>query len=104
MDNHVDSYQVKMFDRAYRDLDGIYDYISNTLLEPGIALNIVDEIESAILSLDTMPHRCPERKIGIYANKGYRQLFVGNYTALFRINEERKIVMVVTVRYSSSQF
>jgi len=93
-----------MFDRAYRDLDGIYDYISNTLLEPGIALNIVDEIESAILSLDTMPHRCPERKIGIYANKGYRQLFVGNYTALFRINEERKIVMVVTVRYSSSQF
>ena len=103
MDN-IDVYKVTLFNRAYRDLDGIYDYIANTLIEPDIALNIVDEIETSLLSLDTMPHRCPERKIGIYANQGYRQLFVGNYTALFRIDEERKLVMVVTVRYSSSQF
>ena len=103
MDN-VDVYKVTLFDRAYRDLDGIYDYIANTLIEPGIALSIVDEIETALLSLDTMPHRCSERKIGIYANQGYRQLFIGNYTALFRIDEERKLVMVITVRYSSSQF
>jgi len=102
--DNIDVYKVTLFNRAYRDLDGIYDYIANTLIEPDIALNIVDEIETSLLSLDTMPHRCPERKIGIYANQGYRQLFVGNYTALFRIDEERKLVMVVTVRYSSSQF
>jgi len=100
----VQIYKVKMLDRAYRDLDGIYDYIANTLLEPGVAVNLVDEIETAILSLDTMPHRCPERKIGAYANQGYRQLFVGNYTAIFKIDEERKHVVVVTVRYSSSQY
>ena len=104
MDNHLDKYRVTMFDRAYRDLDGIYDYIANTLIEPSIALNIVDEIETAILSLDTMPHRCPERKIGAYANQKYRQLFVGNYTAIFRIDEENKLVIIVTIRYSSSQF
>jgi len=34
-------------------LIGFFDYIANTLIEPGIALNIVDEIETAILSLDT---------------------------------------------------
>jgi len=95
---------VTLFDRAYRDLDSIYDYVANTLLEPGVALSIIDGIETALLSLDTMPHRCPERKIGAYANKGYRQLFVGNYTALFRIDEARKLVMILTVRYSSSQF
>jgi len=93
-----------MFDRAYRDLDSIYDYIASTLLEPGIALNIINDIESSILSLDTMPHRCPERKIGFYANQGYRQLFIGNYTVLFRIDETRRHVLIVTVRYSSSQF
>jgi len=93
-----------MLDRAFRDLDGIYDYIANTLLEPGIALNIIGDIETSILSLDTMPHRCPERKIGAYANQGYRQLFIGNYTALFRIDEIHKLVVIVTVRYSSSQF
>ena len=93
-----------MLDRAFRDLDGIYDYIANTLLEPGIALNIIGDIETSILSLDTMPHRCPERKIGAYANQGYRQLFIGNYTSLFRIDEIHKLVIIVTVRYSSCQF
>jgi plasmid stabilization system protein ParE len=93
-----------MFDRAYRDLDGIYDYIANTLMEPGVALSIVNNIEFAILSLDTMPHRCPERKTGVYSYQGYRQLFIGNYTAIFRIDEDSKLVMVVTIRYSSSHF
>jgi len=93
-----------MLDFAYRDLDGIYEYIANTLMEPRVALGIVDDIEAAILSLDILPQRCPERKIGAYAGQGYRQLFVGNYTVLFRIDEERKLVMVVTIRYSSSQF
>jgi len=51
-----------------------------------------------------MPHRCPERKIGAYIGQGYRQFFVGNNTALFRINEEGKLVLVVTIRYSTSQF
>lgn len=90
--------------RALQDLDSIYDYIAHTLLEQGTALNLADRIEDAILSLETMPYRCPERKRGAYANRGYRQLFVENYTAVFRIDEAKKIVIVVTVRYSLSEF
>ena len=33
-----------------------------------------------------------------------RQLFVENYTAIFRIDEAKKTVIVVTVRYSPSEF
>ena len=104
MDDYIDKYKVKMFDQAYCDLDGIYDHIANTLMEPGIALNIVENIENAILNLDIMPHRCPERKIGAYAYQGYRQLFVGNYTAVFRIDEASKSVLIITIKYSSGQF
>ena len=100
----MDEFWVRMSDRAFRDLDGIYDHIAKVLMEPGVASSLIDEIESAVLSLDTMPHRCPERKIGAYANRGYRQLFVKNYTALFRINEKKKQVIIVTIRYSSSAF
>lgn len=100
----MDKYSVKLMSRALRDLDGIYDHIANTLLEPGTALALVDRIESAILSLETMPYRCSERKRGVYAGRGYRQLFVENYTAVFRIDEREKLVIVVTVRYSQSEF
>ena len=34
----MDKYSVKLMSRTLRDLDGIYDYIAHTLLEPGTAL------------------------------------------------------------------
>ena len=37
----MDKYSVKLMSRALRDLDGIYDYITHTLPEPGTALNLV---------------------------------------------------------------
>lgn len=100
----MDNYSVKLMSRALRDLDKIYDYIAHTLVEPGTALKLVERIENAIFSLETMPYRCPERRRGAYAYLGYRQLLVENYTVIYRIQESEKQVIVVTVRYSSSEF
>ena len=100
----MDNYSLKLMSRALRDLDKIYDYISHTLVEPGTALKLVERIENAIFSLETMPYRCPERRRGAYAYRGYRQLLVENYTVIYRIQESEKQVIVVTVRYSSSEF
>ncbi|MFR0838884.1 MAG: type II toxin-antitoxin system RelE/ParE family toxin [Neglectibacter timonensis] len=100
----MDNYSVKLLSRALRDLDGIYAYIAKTLQEPETALRMVEELEAQILSLETMPYRCAERRTGAYAGKDYRQLFVKNYTVIFRIDEKEKQVIIVTVRYSRSQF
>ena len=100
----MDKYKVSLTNRALRDLDDIYVYIAQTLLVPETALGLVDKIEKEILSLEEMPYRFPERKTGAYANKGYRQLFVGNYTVIYRIDEKRRQVIVITIRYSPSQF
>ncbi len=100
----MDKYGVKLTNRALQDLDGIYGYIAHSLSEPETSLKLVSRIEDAILSLETMPYRYPERKRGIYQGQGYRQLFVGNYTVIFRIDETKKTVIVVTVRYSPSEF
>ncbi len=97
-------YSVKLLPRAYRDLDGIYTYIAETLIEPGIAAKLVDSLEEAIFSLESMPQRGAVRKTGAYANKGYRQLFVGNFTVVYRVAEAKKRVLGVTIRYSKSQF
>lgn len=75
----MDKYVVKLYARAYRDLDGIYTYIAENLLEPDTALNMADELESAIFSLEQLPERGAVRRAGAYANGNYRQLFVKNY-------------------------
>ena len=97
-------YNVSLTGRALRDLDDIYTYIAQTLLVPETALKLVDEIETEILSLEDMPYRFPERKTGAYANRGYRQIFVGNYTVIYRVDETDRQVIIVTVRYTPSQF
>ena len=100
----MDKYEVKLLSRALRDLDGIYGYISKNLQEPGSASALIDEIENQILSLEYLPFRCPERRTGIYANKGYRQLMVRNYNIIYRVDESNKTVLIVTVRYAKSNF
>lgn len=100
----MDKYSVKLMSRALRDLDGIYRYIAKTLLEPGTAQALTERIADQITSLEYMPFRCPERTRGVYANRGYRQLLVENYTVIYRVDEAGKQVLVVTVRYSPSDF
>lgn len=100
----MEKYDVKMLPKALRDIDDIFDYIADELIEPKIAEGMFSSIEDAILSLDEFPYRGSERKVGVYANKGYRQLFVKNFTIIYRVDEFLKQVIVVTVRYSPSHF
>lgn len=57
-----------------------------------------------MLSLRSMPQRCPERQIGIYAGTGYLQLLVKNYTIIFRVEKMNRRVIILTIRYSRSNF
>ena len=38
-------------------------------------------------------------KVRLYAEKGYRQLIIDNYIAIFKVDEVNKIVHVVTIQY-----
>lgn len=100
----MDKYEVKLYARAYRDMEDIYAYIANNLHDPNTAQNIIDEIENAVFSLELMPERGAVRRSGIYANRDYRQLFVGNYIIVYRVKKEEKQVHIVTVRYAPSSF
>ncbi len=100
----MDKYIVKLYARAYRDLDGIYSYIANNLLEPITAGNMIDALEEAIYSLETFPERGAVRRVGVYANGDYRQLFVKNYVIVYRVHKDKKEVHIVTVRYAPSNF
>lgn len=95
----LDKYKVKINPRAIRELDSIYEYITNEKLTPENAKGQVIRIKKAILSLDTFPQSHQKRNEGRYAEKGYRQLLIDNYIVIFRIDEIYKIVYVVTIQY-----
>ncbi len=98
------NYTVKLMRRAFGDLDAIYNHIADDFKAIGTAEKMADVLEEAILSLDEMPYRGSIRRTGAFANRGYRQLFVKNFTIVYRIDELKKMVIVVTVRYTPSSF
>lgn len=100
----METYKIKFSPRAASDIDEIYCYIADNFKDINAAERHANLLEEAILSLDTFPHRGAERKTGAFANKNYRQLFVKNYTIIYRVDEDNKTVVIVTVRYSSSSF
>ena len=95
----MDKYKVRLMKKAYRDLDSIYCYIAYEKLAPENAKGQVDRIKAAVLGLDTLPQSHQDRLVGRYAGKGYKQLLVDNYIAIFRIDESEKVVWVVTIQY-----
>jgi len=100
----VKKYVVKLYAGAYRDIDAIYEYIAKALMEPKVALDLVRTLENAILSLEELPERGAFRRVGRFANKKYRQLFIENYTIIYRVYKTISEVHIVTVRYAPRQF
>ena len=95
----LNKYKIKITPRAIRELDHIYEYIANEKLAPENAIGQINRIKKAILSLDIFPQSHQERNEGRYAGKGYRQLLIDNYIAIFRIDESLKTVYVITIQY-----
>ena len=95
----LDEYKVRLYKRAFKDLDSIYSYIAYEKSAPENAKGQVDRIKDAILKLDTFPQSHQDRLVGLYAGKGYKQLLVDNYIAIFKIDESKKMVWVVAVQY-----
>lgn len=95
----MEKYEVMLYPKAYRDIDEIYAYIALEKLAPENTKGQTDRIWDAIDSLETFPQSHQDRLVGRYAGKGYKQLLINNYVAIFKIDEKKKTVYVVTVQY-----
>jgi len=86
---------------AYRDLDGIYDYIADVLLEPVIAQNQTDRIMDAADSLDNMPlrHRLYEHEP--WRSRGWRIMPVDNYLVFYLPVDAEGIVSIMRIMHGS---
>lgn len=100
----MDKYEVMLYPRAFRDIDDIYAYIALQKLSPENAKGQTDRIWNAIRKLEMFPESHQDRMEGRYAGKGYKQLLIDNYIAIFKIDKDTKKVYVITVQYQGCDF
>ena len=83
-------YDVKISHAALSDMEQIYSYIADRLLEPDTAMGQYNRIAEAIQSLNILPER----------TQGLRQMLVDNYSVFYIVGEDT--VSVARVLYSAS--
>ena len=92
----TNNYKIVLTDVAREELEDIYKYISETLLEEPAAKRLMNKIEQSILSVEQNP--CKYAKICVKPyNEIYRRLVVDNYIALYGVEDEQKQVVIYRV-------
>ena len=81
------------------DIRGIHSCISNTLLEPTIAKNLIDRLLKAVGELSELPLRYPVYEKDPWQTRGLRKMSIGNYVVFYLTNEETSTVIVLHVFY-----
>ena len=97
-------YKVKFAPLADNDMDGIYQYIFDTLGATSAAENLTEEIEKKTKRLEDMPYSCPAVNDEWLKAKGYRKLVVKNYITLYVVSDSEKLVTIMRVVYGASDY
>lgn len=93
------NYKIKISNEAKIDLYSIFEYISNQLFEPKIALKTIRKIKNEIFSLSTMPERFSLVTDERLEKLGIRKVIADNYIVFYFIDKKTKLVFIIRVLY-----
>jgi len=82
---------------ADRDLDNIFDYISDVLIEPVTAERFVERLMKAAESLDYMPFRHRIYDEEPWKSQGVRVFNIDKYMIFYKPDELHKTVKIISI-------
>lgn len=94
------TYEVRITPYALEQMTEIRDYITNQLLNPDAARNLIREIRMEVMKLGQMPERFRPIDEEPWGERGIRKLVVKNFYAYYWIEEEAAVVHVIAVTYA----
>lgn len=92
--------KVSISDRAHRNIDSIFEYISYDSLK--YANKTIENIYSRIYMLEFSPYL--GRYVPELSSKYYRELIYKSYRIVYTIDEETNIVYIHYVTHSKKDF
>jgi len=97
-------YSIKFVPLANKDLNQIYYYISEELLEDQMAIKVIRKIESSIMRLKNFPLSCRLVEDDYLRDKGYRKLVVDSYIVFYLVNESQKQVIIMRILNDAQKY
>ncbi|MBS4025028.1 MAG: type II toxin-antitoxin system RelE/ParE family toxin [Clostridia bacterium] len=85
-------YKLKYLPLALKDLREITDYISETLINPKAAMDLVDVLDKSISRLQQFPYSCKVYQPIQSLEAEYRMLPVKNYLVFYLVTENEVVI------------
>lgn len=93
-------YSYKLTPHANEDMAQALQYISENLHNPQAAIDLLDETEKEIERICTFPYAQPDCTCFLITNPEFRHTQVENYTLVYRIKENEKLLRILFFRYA----
>ena len=94
-------YKVNISPEAIKDINGIYEYISQVLYEENIAVKMIKLLQESILSLDEVPNRFKRFDNEPWKSRGVHIMPVKKYLVFYIVDDNKKSVDVIRIIYGS---
>ena len=100
----INLYKIVITPTAYKEMNKIYDYITDNLYAENAAKRLMRKVEEEVEKLKTMPkiHTKIEKVDGL--KRTYRRIIVRNYVLLYTIDEKNKTVFVSHMYYGRKNY
>jgi addiction module RelE/StbE family toxin len=98
------AYRVEVSESADYDLDTILMYITNNLTSPKAASDFADELDEKYEKLKDHPFMFELSRNERLAGMGYRRFVVGNYVALYLVDEMTHVVTIARIFYGKQDY
>ncbi|MEG1972498.1 MAG: type II toxin-antitoxin system RelE/ParE family toxin [Oscillospiraceae bacterium] len=96
----MEKYKILVSQKAQQDLRALFFYIKDQLNTPLGAANIIDKIEAAFLSLETMPERHEIIKSALFYNTEIRKFVIEKHIVFYTVDKQSKTVNIIRVLHS----
>lgn len=100
----IRQYKVIITPTAYREMNRIYEYITEDLYAENAAKDLMEIVENKIQRLKYSPKIHTEINKIDELERNYRKIIIKNYIILYTINEENKTVFIAHMYYSGINY
>lgn len=97
-------YKIVIGKYAKKDLNDIYDYISNTLFNNEAANQLLDKINLKFEQIKLFPKSAPLINNEYVKNKNIRKILIDNYIAFYIVDETKFEIRILRIVYGMMNY
>ena len=100
----TNKYKVIITPTAYKEINRIYDYITEDLYAEKAAKDLMEQVETVVQNLKSSPKIHAEIDKFDELKRVYRRIVIKNYIILYTIDEDNSVVFVSHMYYGGRNY